>query len=183
MADAIITFTITDANGCTTTCTKEIKASDVRCFAGNSTNTKITICHQTGSTKNPCVKICVDQSALDEHLAHGDYVGTCTPNCVAPQGIVTGGPAIQVLAPLATILEAKASPNPSPNVFNLVISGKNMQPVTVTVRDLFGRLVQRNEKVAASSNFKVGQNWAGGTYFIEVVQGTERVLLKVIKAN
>ena len=38
MQDAVITATITDANGCTTTCSTSIHAEDVRCFAGNSGN-------------------------------------------------------------------------------------------------------------------------------------------------
>ena len=186
MADAVITFTVTDANGCTTSCTKEIHASDVRCFAGSSTNTKITICHQTGSTKNPCVKICVDQSALDEHLAHGDFVGACTANCVAPVGLVGQQPISAVVVtdePLATVLTAKVSPNPTATYFNVVTKGKNDLPITVRVRDIFGRVMQANEKIAANSSLKYGHNWVGGTYFVEVVQGTERIILKVIKAN
>ena len=82
--DADITATITDANGCTTTCTTHIHAEDVRCFAGNSGISKVTICHQTGSSKNPCVTICVDQDAVAEHLAHGDFLGKCTADCKPP---------------------------------------------------------------------------------------------------
>ena len=185
MADAIISFTITDANGCITTCSKTIHATDVRCYAGNSGNTKITICHQTGSLKNPCVKICVDQSALGEHLAHGDFVGACTTDCVAPAGLLAQPTTKDMLSgePLATVLTAQVSPNPTAGYFNVVIRGKNDLPVTVKVRDIFGRLIQANEKIAANSSLKYGHNWAGGTYFVEVIQGKERIVLKVIKGN
>jgi HYR domain/Lamin Tail Domain/Secretion system C-terminal sorting domain len=185
MANAVITFTITDANGCVITCSKTIQASDVRCFAGNSAIAKITVCHQTGSLKNPCVKICIDPGALDEHLAHGDFVGACTTDCVAPAGLVAGQPIPALVASedLASILSAQVSPNPTSSYFNIVIKGKKELPVTVKVRDIFGRLLQANENIAANSTLKYGHNWAGGTYFVEVMQGKERIVLRVIKGN
>jgi RNA polymerase sigma factor (sigma-70 family) len=38
---------------------------------------KVTICHHTGSKKNPGVTITVAPAAVDAHLAHGDELGTC----------------------------------------------------------------------------------------------------------
>ena len=43
---------------------------------------KVTICHRTGSKKNPFVTIRVSQNALKAHLKHGDSVGACGPNSV-----------------------------------------------------------------------------------------------------
>ena len=38
---------------------------------------QITICHHTGSAKNPGVTITVNANALPAHLAHGDTIGPC----------------------------------------------------------------------------------------------------------
>jgi hypothetical protein len=84
MQDATITATITDANNCVSTCSTFIHAEDVRCFTGNGGNSKVTICHQTGNPNNPCTSICVNESTLAGHLAHGDFIGNCTPDCSAP---------------------------------------------------------------------------------------------------
>jgi hypothetical protein len=43
---------------------------------------KVTICHRTGSKKNPFVTIRVSQNALKAHLKHGDARGACGPNSV-----------------------------------------------------------------------------------------------------
>ena len=38
---------------------------------------KVTICHRTGSQKNPFVTIRVSRNALAAHLRHGDTMGAC----------------------------------------------------------------------------------------------------------
>lgn len=38
---------------------------------------KVTICHRTGSQKNPFVTIRVSRNALPAHLRHGDTIGPC----------------------------------------------------------------------------------------------------------
>ena len=52
-------------------------SSDDPTSAAYEYNNKVTICHHTGSTKNPTVTIVVSIHALDAHLKHGDTVGPC----------------------------------------------------------------------------------------------------------
>ena len=187
LTDARFVATITDANGCSYTIpysqSVAVDAEDVRCFAGNSNVVKVTLCHRTGSAKNPCVTICVDGSAVQEHLLlHGDFLGKCNTTCTAP--VVNAKPVPVILAPVfASELTVKVMPNPTPNYFNVAITGKNNTPVTVRVMDIYGRTLQLNQKIAANSTLRLGQKWTGGTYLIEVIQGDERKVVKVIKAN
>jgi hypothetical protein len=43
---------------------------------------KVTICHRTGSKKNPFRTIRVSRNAVPAHLRHGDALGACGPNAV-----------------------------------------------------------------------------------------------------
>ena len=38
---------------------------------------KVTICHHTGSARNPTVTISVNANALPAHFGHGDTIGPC----------------------------------------------------------------------------------------------------------
>ncbi len=74
MDDAWIIGTVTDYNNCTKTDSIFVHGEDVRCFAADKPGNpqKVQLCHKTGSTRNPCVTICVDEDAVQEHLLHGD---------------------------------------------------------------------------------------------------------------
>ncbi|CAN5779971.1 hypothetical protein BH10BAC3_BH10BAC3_01050 [soil metagenome] len=184
MADADITVTITDATGSITTCTTHIHADDVRCFAGNSGNTKVVICHRTGSSKNPCVKICVDQDAVNEHLAHGDFLGKCTSNCIAPSITVA---TIQNPPPIVNAEEGKLSlkviPNPTSNYFTMVVDSRSIEEYKLTVLDATGRIIEQKIYGIGNRNLEIGHNYLPGIYIAEIVQGNERKIIRLIKTG
>ena len=53
------------------------KPQDVNSNPAKPNNGKVTLCHKTGSDKNPGVTITVSQNAVDAHRAHGDSTGAC----------------------------------------------------------------------------------------------------------
>ena len=185
-SDAVVYVTITDANFCQKVDSTKIHAEDVRCFAGSSGNYKVSICHKTGSITNPCVSICVDKSAVAEHLAHGDFLGKCTANCLAPGIAKTGEIFLQSLGNTLfqpTALSITVKPNPSSNYFNVLISGNINSTVSVRVMDEFGRVIQSNQKFGANTTLHMGDKWVAGVYFIEAMQGNERKMVKIIKGK
>jgi hypothetical protein len=175
MADATMTATITDANGCVTSVSKEIKAEDVRCFAGNSGNAKVTICHRTSSVKNPCVAICVDQSAVQEHINHGDYVGACTETCDAPVNTKLIG-----VVEEANPFKVTAFPNPFKTQFTLLVEGDKNEKVEVLVYDMLARMVKRIENIGGLP-IQFGEELPSGEYLTIVKQGENIKVINLIK--
>lgn len=61
------TLTVTDANGCSRTDDVTVYVNDVRC--GKNMD-KVVVCHRE-------IEICIDSKSVEDHLAHGDYLGRC----------------------------------------------------------------------------------------------------------
>ncbi|KIA83958.1 HYR domain-containing protein [Flavobacterium sp. AED] len=183
LADARFIATVIDANGCSYVTSYElaakVDAEDVRCFAGNSGNAKVTICHRTGSTKNPCVTICVDESAVQEHLNHGDFLGKCTPDCIAPK---SNAKLVQldktIIEPI--IFNVKAYPNPTDHQFTLVVEGDSNENVEVIVYDMLARMVKRIEKSNGQS-ILFGEDLPSGEYLVLIKQGINQKVVNLIK--
>ena len=89
--------TVTDRNGCRATKTLRVDVIDARC--GNK-NDKALICHNG-------FLICVSDSAVEAHLAHGDKLGSCN-------AVVCGATSGQNLSS-KTISEVNAAAEPSRN--------------------------------------------------------------------
>jgi len=175
MQNATFTITVTDANGCMASQTVLEQAEDVRCFSGKSGIAKVTMCHYTGSTKNPWVTICVDSSAVPALVALGDKPGPCstTSGSLPDQRIST--------AINATKLEAKVLPNPTSSYFTLGLKSASNEKVNLTVVDVLGSVVEQRSDVPANSNLQIGNGYHPGVYFAQLMQGKETIVLKLIK--
>ena len=80
----------------------------------------------------------------------------------------------------AAKLNVKAFPNSFTQFINLQWSGSN-KPVSITITDVLGRLVEKRTNLAANGTIQTGYRFGRGIYHVEIVQGTEKVMLKVIK--
>jgi hypothetical protein len=126
----------------------------------------------------------------------GSYSSTSTSTCAVTPGQRTNAeplitrqsfpkhvPALPIDRLVNEKLEVSAVPNPSDNIFNLIIRGNNKYYVQVRVTDVFGRIVEHYEKVSANTVLQIGQKLRGGSYFVEVIQADQRKFIKIIKAN
>ncbi|MEI6945987.1 MopE-related protein [Paraflavisolibacter sp. H34] len=102
-------------------------------------------------------------------------------NVVAPP--VAGIAAAQAAETEAAVagLKVSAAPNPFAYSATLLLRSSNTEPISVTIWDGLGRLVEARKVVAAGSNLALGHHYGPGMYIVEVVQGSERVLVKLLK--
>lgn len=114
---------------------------------------KVAMAHMTGSTRNPCVNICIAAAAVPAHLAHGDYVGTCP----GARMIYSNAPDdIQVV------------PNPNAGVFKINLPILESE-ASLMITDVQGRLIQHTAIAEDASAVDVNISQLGkGVYFISV---------------
>jgi hypothetical protein len=158
---ATLTLTVTDASGCTATDNAIIYGEDVRCFKGNAV--KVTICHSTGNTKTPWTKICVDDNAVDAHLAHGDYLGACLTIRSAASNPISS--------------EFSIYPNPTSGFIIIELTREDQAtiPAEVSIMNAIGIEVYRNNTIIADGTLKQEVNLESslpsGIYFVRVIAG------------
>ena len=58
-----------------------------------------------------------------------------------------------------------------------------MEKLSITVVDVAGRKIDQKINVQPNSTLQLGSNYEKGIYFAEVIQGKEKVMLKLIKAG
>ena len=80
-------------------------------------------------------------------------------------------------------LDVNVMPNPTRELFNIIIKGNAGEPISVRVFDIFGQLLERHDKLFPGQLTRMGQKWRNGTYIVEVTQGNERKVVKIIKAD
>ncbi|MBB1284477.1 VCBS repeat-containing protein [Flavisolibacter sp. BT320] len=81
---------------------------------------------------------------------------------------------------LGGVLRVRVLPNPSTSHFTLQVGGTPGERVTIRVMDMLGRLVE-TKTTAANTNLQLGSTYRPGTYLAEVVQGSEKLTLKLVK--
>jgi hypothetical protein len=179
MANARFTITVTDAIGCIVSKTTDVYSEDDRCFAGNSGNAKVKICHRTGNSNDPCHELCVDQSAVQAHLDHGDYIGSCLPLCATPT-IHTKIAKLEKKFVEPTPFDVIAYPNPTDHQFTFIVEGGSNEIVEILVYDSLGRMVKHIDN-SDGQQIKFGEGLPSGSYIAIVSQGINQKTVRLIK--
>ncbi|MDE3253019.1 MAG: T9SS type A sorting domain-containing protein, partial [Bacteroidota bacterium] len=60
---------------------------------------------------------------------------------------------------------------------------KYSTPVNMRVMDASGRVVDAKSKIGSNSTIQIGHNYSSGTYFAEMMQGTKRKVIQLIKGR
>ncbi len=72
-------------------------------------------------------------------------------------------------------------PNPSGKYFTLKTQSRSSDVLQLRVLDISGRTVEYKNGIAPNTTINIGNNIQPGIYFVELMQGTERQMLKLIR--
>lgn len=152
---------VRDQNGCPGTASKTVHVANV---SGGNKNDKIVICHKGNS-------LTIGSSGVADHLQHGDMLGGCEPGSAR--------------SPLTHVnetgLQIDVLGNPSPTHFTIRI--KSNSNSSLTVYDNMGRVIEKRSSLNPGEIIRLGANYRSGIYLVEIIQGSERQTLKLVKIN
>jgi len=74
-------------------------------------------------------------------------------------------------------------PNPTHEHFTIKISSPDKNSCLLILTDLLGREVERRENISSDESFEFGYHLTNGIYFVEVIQGDSRKVLRLIKSE
>jgi len=163
MATTTYSVTVKDQNGCPGMTTKTVNVVNV---ADGKKGDKITVCH---NGKN---SLSIASPAVASHLQHGDMLGSCGAN----------GNRLPTTNLQAANLAVKVMGNPSRSYFDIQIGSFSNNNVRITVYDNLGRLIE-TKSLGANQMVRLGSSYRPGTYLVQIVKGTQKQTLRLLKTN
>jgi hypothetical protein len=181
----LYTLDVTDVNGCTASADVNVCVIDVRCYAGNSGNQKVEVCHVPPGNPGNAHTICIDESAVATHLAHGCTLGSCdeVADCNATSRVMADK--IEIVNSQEQ-MEFEVSPIPFEDAISIKLGEIEEDFYTVKLVSLQGRSIQILYSGYLSSGKKLERLLvnpiAEGVYIIQITnnKGVARVK-KVMK--
>jgi Leucine-rich repeat (LRR) protein len=78
-------------------------------------------------------------------------------------------------------LQVLVLPNPSKNDFTLRVHSTSHLPVVVRVSNAVGKTIETIQNTTTKGTLRLGSNYPAGAYYAEVVQGSSRAVVKLLK--
>lgn len=186
------TVVVTNSYGCTTTASVTICVRDIRV---PSSNGRVYVCHTDLNTGTTTTLSMATNTVANQLLQNPqDKLGSCG---MAPcsQVVVTAAPELpKTMTPeivekisketagiAVTGLSVKASPNPTRDVFTFIVTSAGKLPVHIRLLNEAGQMQESRNNIQLGSAFTMGRSLHAGVYLAEVIQGKERVVVKLIK--
>ncbi|HYM92807.1 MAG TPA: HYR domain-containing protein [Chitinophagaceae bacterium] len=161
--------TVTDSRGRQGTATTTINVMDIRC--GSDYN-KVSVCKLENGQLNT---VCVNPTEVPALLATGQsYLGICPNNISNILSITSAGQ-------VKNNLQVAVMPNPAAQFFTIKIQSLVNLPVVLSVFNALGIKMDERDNLPPGSVVQLGKEYFSGIYFLEVVQGNEKLTYKLIK--
>ncbi len=208
LATTTYTLTVTDSKGCTRSLSITIKVLPLSAaLCGQGGGIKFNVCHVPPGNPSNSHGICVSVNALSAHLTSGSnghqncYLGDCDQLCFnttsqTSRGGATEAPitnSVQSITKEETALVEKdllkeftvhASPNPAKGSFVLQFNSDDANTgAIVRVINANGKVIETFRNILPGKNVRFGELYSGGSYYVEVVQGSNRKVLQLVKVN
>ena len=171
------TFTVevTNKNGCVSTCSITVCVTDIRVPGSNGH--LVYACVAPFGNASFAKTAPVITQAIPLLFRYNSIVklGKCGESC----DLITktnGKSTTEATGELTAIV----FPNPSRQSFTLQLRSDKFENVHVKVMDLQGRILLNRSNVAQGS-LSFGDNYPGGIYIVEVIQGNRRELIRLVK--
>jgi len=65
----------------------------------------------------------------------------------------------------------------------LKLESKYATPVNIRVMDAGGRVVDAKSNIGSNSTIQMGHAYSSGTYYAEMIQGTKRKVIQLVKGK
>ena len=88
---------------------------------------------------------------------------------------------VETIAPISGNFTVRVMPNPTSNYFTLQLNSQSYEKFKITVTDVIGRIVEQKPDVPANSTLQLGNKYHPGVYIAEILQGKNKVVLRLIK--
>ena len=171
--------------------TINICVTDIRVPGSNG---KVYVCHLPPGNPANRQTLSISVNAVDAHLTGhtGDRLGSCdittctTTVASVSTPIITGITKQAGKEEVATTeeeLKVTVMPNPSTSYFTLKLESKYETPVNLRVMDGTGRVIDAKSKIGSNSTIQIGYNYSSGNYYAELIQGTRRKIVQLIKGR
>jgi uncharacterized RmlC-like cupin family protein len=122
----------------------------------------------------------IGNKTQNAELCNGDVSVTGTGGqTIATPSVVDESTRIDNIAP--GTFKVRAFPNPTTHTFTLDVQSSSNEPIEVKVFDLTGHMVYYNKGSLKEAHHKFGQMLTNGTYITEIIQGTNRKTITLIK--
>ena len=158
----------------------------------NGNNVKFNVCHVPTEPPYTPNNICIKGSAVPPHLIPGSAghnnctLGPCGQQlCFSTtsssfQKDITSAENTKVVE-IKDGLSVIAYPNPTTSDFSIQVNSKSIEPVSVRLLDVTGVIKAVGMNNLKTNIIKVGADLPAGTYYAEVIQGTNKQIVKLIK--
>jgi len=80
-------------------------------------------------------------------------------------------------------LAVRVTPNPTASYFTLFTTSSDKSLIQLRVIDALGRVVETKKGLIANGSAQIGHAYRPGVYYLQAVQGNEKVTVKLVKQS